>query len=73
MDLTLHADAVRESWRKMSANMSLTGSIESPDTNIRFNDVRGGYISLFPAKTFIRLDAFDIVGSLNETIKKSLK
>ncbi len=45
-DLTLAADAVRESYQKLSAKMSLTGSFSKGDTgDIEFKDVRGQFVA----------------------------
>ncbi len=63
-DLTLGADAVRESWKRMSAKLSLTGAIETQNGSMIFRDIRGEFVSIFPAKTYLKLDALELGGTL---------
>ncbi len=73
-DITIDADTVRESWKRMSSKLSLTGAIETPDDTLVFHDVRGEVVSIFPAKTYTKIDALSLSGTiydLDSLIKKA--
>ncbi len=63
-DVTLIANAQRETYKKFLAEMSLTGSITWPNGKLDFNSLRGKiFANAEKARYFWFLESFDISGS----------
>ena len=73
-DLTLAADTVRESYAKLSAKMSLTGSFSQGDAgDIEFKNVRGQFVTNSATNKYYGLiESLDIGGSLASVLEQKI-
>ena len=63
-DITIMTDAVREGWKHFSADLSITGGINTPRDTLTLDDVRGSFMVRQPSEFFMKLDNFQVAGSL---------
>jgi arginine/lysine/ornithine decarboxylase len=60
-DISISADAARETYKKLSAKMTLTGSLHTQDANIEFKDIRANIMADASASRYYGfLEALDI-------------